>query len=96
MRTNRQKAFVAAVVPTESKTILIDAVTLEIERADALTGFLAQQLSDLEDQPNAPAELYALRLIAEHIVTKLQLIHDKACACALHDDQEKTRKTGAR
>jgi len=67
-----------------------DALTLELERADSLVGLLAQRLSDLNDRPDAPSELYALSLVAESVSGKLQLILEKARA--LHVGQRKTGK----
>ena len=72
-----------------SPTAHIDALTLELGKADSLAGLLADRLSDLNERPDAPAELYALELIAEHIITKLQLIHEKALALPV--PQAKTR-----
>ena len=54
-----------------------DALTLEIERADSLTGLLAERLEALSEG-EGPHECYALSLIALGVCDRLQLILDKA------------------
>jgi hypothetical protein len=67
----------------KTTTALYDALTLEIGRADSLAGLLAERLSDLDERPDAPSELYALSLVAESVSDKLQLI--LTTARALHE-----------
>ena len=77
---------------TQTTTALYDALTLEIERADALAGHIEARLSDLhagETAGNAP-ELYALSIIAHELCDKHQLILEKAQA--LHESQRAVSK----
>lgn len=67
-----------------------DALTLELERADSLTGLLAERLSALNERPDAPSERYALSLVAESVLHELQLMLEKARA--LHVGQRKKGK----
>jgi len=55
-----------------------DALTLALERADALNGLLEARLSDLSEQPDAPSELYALSVVARSLSDHLQIILDNA------------------
>jgi hypothetical protein len=73
-------AGTATSAPTYDIDDAYDAITLQLERADSLTGLLAQRLSDLHEQLDAPNELYALSLIADAVSEKLQLILDNARA----------------
>lgn len=61
-------------------TDLVDAITLEVNRADSLVGLLAQRLSALNERPDAPSELYALSVVADAVSDKLQIILEKARA----------------
>lgn len=63
-----------------TRTNLYDALSLRIEQADALTGLLAQRLSALNEQHDAPSELYALSLVAESVSDQLQHILNNARA----------------
>lgn len=56
---------------------LYDALTLEIERADVLTGHLATRLFDLSAGDDS-RELYALSLVAESIRARHALIVEHA------------------
>jgi hypothetical protein len=60
-------------------TAPFDALTLEVERADALAEHLADRLSDLS-AGEGQRDLYALSLIAESIREKHALIIEKAKA----------------
>jgi hypothetical protein len=51
-----------------------DAITLEIERVDSLAGLLVERLMDLDEQPDAPSELYALSIIAAAVSDKVNII----------------------
>jgi hypothetical protein len=63
-------------VPTTS-TDLYDALSLDIKRIDSLAGLLEQRLRELDEQPDAPSELYALSLIAESMIDRLQgMLHN--------------------
>jgi hypothetical protein len=57
-----------------------DTLTLELERADSLAELLARRLEDLNKRPDAPAEIYALSVVAESVLAQLQLIRDAALA----------------
>ena len=57
-----------------------DALTLHLARADSLTALLAERLSALDERPDAPAELYALSLVAASVSVELQRILDSARA----------------
>ena len=63
-----------------TSTALYDAISRELERADSLTGLLAERLSALDERPDAPSELYALSLVAAGVIDRLQRIHDAARA----------------
>jgi hypothetical protein len=78
---------------TQQTMKLYDALTLEINRADSLTGLLEDRLADLSEG-DGPRELYALSLVAQAVSDKLQLILENARA--LHADPVKTGKRGAR
>jgi hypothetical protein len=69
-----------------------DALTLDIERADALAVHLATRLSDLSE--GEPAELYALSLIAGDISEKHDRIHEKARALFNRHDEPGQTITG--
>lgn len=48
-----------------------DALTVEINQTDAVAGLLERRLSELTERPNAPNDLYAIRVLAESVTTKL-------------------------
>jgi len=54
----------------------IDALTLEINKADALTNLIQERLEALA--PDGGGELYALSLVAYEVSNKLQLILEGA------------------
>lgn len=59
-------------------TELYDSLTLEIERADSLTGLLIERLESLNERQDAPHELYALSVVAIAVSDLMQKIHDAA------------------
>jgi hypothetical protein len=59
-------------------TALYDALTLEIERADALSGHLEDRLSARSEGRDDEPELYALSIIARDLCDKHQRILEKA------------------
>lgn len=72
---------------------MYDQLTLEIGRADSLTGLLANRLEALANG-DGPNELYALSIVALGVSDRLQRILD--AARALHaEDRAKTGKKGA-
>jgi hypothetical protein len=66
--------------PDAQATALYDALTLAIERADAMAGLLYERLLELDERPDAPSELYALCVVATQITNQHQLVLEQAQA----------------
>jgi hypothetical protein len=86
VKEDTRKTATAATPPTArqpSWTAHYDALTLELEQADALTTLVADRLSDLSDELPDNTELYAVSLVTTSVSDKLQLILQNAIA--MHD-----------
>jgi hypothetical protein len=79
---------------TTTQTALNDELTLEIERADALSRHIESRLSTLSGAGDQP-ELYALSIIAHEVCDKHQLILEKAGALVGRAERERCMKGGA-
>lgn len=75
---------------TTTKTALYDALTLEIERADALSLHIESRLSTLSDDATNAPELYALSIIAREVCEVHQRILERALE--LHESRARRRQ----